>query len=80
MGLSCLRIILRTEGLFIIKTQVLCVVHETGYNPAMERSKKERKTYLGVEIIDLVYSGVNITSMDGLSYLQPRLDGLFFKR
>jgi hypothetical protein len=57
------------------------VVHETGYNPARKSDeKKDMHAYLGVEIVDLGDSGVDVTSIDGLSYFYAGLDGLFFKR
>ena len=36
--------------------------------------------YLRIQIIDLGDSGVNVASMDSLSYFYARLDGLLFKR
>lgn len=39
-----------------------------------------RKTYLGVQIIDLGDGSVNVASVDSLAYFYARLDGLLFKR
>lgn len=36
--------------------------------------------YLGVQIVDLSDSDINVAGMNGLSYFYARLDGLLFKR
>lgn len=39
-----------------------------------------RKTYLRIEIVDLIDSGINIASMNGPPDLYARLNGLLLKR
>jgi hypothetical protein len=36
--------------------------------------------YLGIQIIDLSDSSINVASMNSLSYFYARLDGLLFER
>lgn len=74
-------VILRTEGLIIILARRLCVVHETEFNLAKEgKCERDGYTYLRIKVIDFGDGGINVSRVDGPSYFQTSLDGLFLQR
>jgi hypothetical protein len=75
-----LQFILRTEGLIIIKVNYAWCMKLSLIIQAGRESNVEDVAYLRIEIVDPSDSGIDIASMDGLSYFYAGLDGLLFKR
>lgn len=58
------------------------MVHETDYNPAREvvENNRYKAAYLGIQIVDLSDSRIDIAGMNSPSYLYAGLDRFLFKR